>query len=1704
MAERFYAVAPVRTPPWLYAKKPEGIGVEASLKHDPSQPFIEIEPPIFDDLEGAPSTSRFTPRRLEVFVNNLTWWSGVRDVYVRGSPESGIDVQNETTKFLLKQIALRYEGDAVWWTDLDTGPIEVATLYDLIAWFQQPRFFIPSGTEKKHRLSTRHPAAGMPSAWLLTLAQWDNAEYPPTSQGGPPYIPGVSAAREATEAGTEKIYWEDLSREEKDQHIAERRRELEAIGKLSFPIEAVFGGEQVTVLGPVYLFPMYDDPAYGKPTLSSNAQLMMQRADGERFITIATNVFVDGKPLLGRNPPRRDPRDPWEKQLGILPRHLFHGTRNANVSKLVPSKGGEFGPGIYLTADPNMARFFAQNARGPDEPTVLEVNADIRNPIRILKVDWIKKTEHRTPSAVQRALIKKGHDAIIGIGLTDSEQIVVFDPAAVSIVKTDIVKPMAKANPLPPESFKREGDEMVRSFGPPPSKETVEKAFLERIREQIPPALSPKLTRAKLHDLIENVFPDGLYYYEGSDDDKKVTALPPRNGHWIGDHWFTPSIYEDRVQRWQGWENVFQQEHEGRMKKGLTTAARTKLHQPKPTPDAGDIIHYTSAELEALVLKGKTEAKEAAARENPAGRTEAKRVGDQLGVDWKKVSLDQFTIGIKVEREHEDVTHGDPLLTGKIALAHLKEDRDYYTKLKGAGLEADEATPRENPTHGRAKKLDDLVVGDKITIDDEPWKVVKFEKSLGYNSGRSIIFIDEDGMSATLGERGDKLISQLTFTDFVSITPPAKKRARENPTDDDYDHEAEELELFAQNTGELYPAKKEILSRIRKLQIAGHFDPTASWKMWLPWLQEAAKLYGKEWPQHEGFTKAQIELAAKSVAEYEGIRLARGEHDSEVWSEMGKQKPVGGMVNEAGRASARIKKGNPVEFTRKYQRHYAMGDGEFGIAVEDERPDGSVTVELADGSKYLARHIHAYAWGGWLPEELEPAYAKYNDFDGGANEASPPLNEASYKSTKLSRAINEFPETFGLRAWPGDTFRISLDESYINDLGDVTIYLERMQKDGGWKDFAKGSPEELKRDLVENRSGGMANEASVGEADLEWPYEGGVKAEIDLNGQKMEVYAVRLGRRLDFQLPLDSGPIVFIAPDGEMHVRPEGQWRHVLGKIPIGIVRRIRKQFESRPEDKPLKSEANEASGRKSIAYINIPGDPDHGHWVEIEKRTRGGYVVAVPESGGSITPGDRRRTVRTSQLSKQSPHGHREPRLDWEDRLELKANDHHAADFDTVTDALAHAYADGYRFVVELKTTWTVYKPIEDDGGYMRMTLYSEKGRFHWPYGGHNVQRVKSLPGKAERLAAKENPIEEAPAASTFDWASLPTWPLKEDQKSWRKLPSDVKWAIQRAQLQAGGLAEVKVVKGNVAPTWSGQQSDDTALVTVGREWLRAKAESRGGVPPKAPPKEIARPKKKNILPRGWDSWPTPPRERGMRAIWDQVIPHLHQIDAMLPYDAPEVPYEAPLRISEILYDRPEQTHIRYEDVEAAFSSLYTDKHGNLALESSITKENPIEDASVVADAIPWIKVTRDPAKFQEAMARAKELGPVDSPRKVYDLLSPALLKEDQEVFLVVVLDVHTMCRGVAEVHRGTRSSVSVSPTDVMRVVLQSGAELFVLCHNHPSGSAKPSKSDEDLTKAIQEAAAPFAPNSNYGDHVVIGNGEFYSFAENKLTKAK
>lgn len=81
---------------------------------------------------------------------------------------------------------------------------------------------------------------------------------------------------------------------------------------------------------------------------------------------------------------------------------------------------------------------------------------------------------------------------------------------------------------------------------------------------------------------------------------------------------------------------------------------------------------------------------------------DSRRIGKTLGLSWKKVDLKQFHMGLNVELEHgkrnafTNVTDDDEILTAKIALAHLDEFPDYYTRLNKLEKDAENYWKKSN------------------------------------------------------------------------------------------------------------------------------------------------------------------------------------------------------------------------------------------------------------------------------------------------------------------------------------------------------------------------------------------------------------------------------------------------------------------------------------------------------------------------------------------------------------------------------------------------------------------------------------------------------------------------------------------------------------------------------------------------------------------------------------------------------------------------------------------------------------------------------------------------------------------------------------------------------------------------------------------------------------------------------------------------
>lgn len=106
------------------------------------------------------------------------------------------------------------------------------------------------------------------------------------------------------------------------------------------------------------------------------------------------------------------------------------------------------------------------------------------------------------------------------------------------------------------------------------------------------------------------------------------------------------------------------------------------------------------------------------------------------------------------------------------------------------------------------------------------------------------------------------------------------------------------------------------------------------------------------------------------------------------------------------------------------------------------------------------------------------------------------------------------------------------------------------------------------------------------------------------------------------------------------------------------------------------------------------------------------------------------------------------------------------------------------------------------------------------------------------------------------------------------------------------------------------------------------------------------------------------------------------------------------------------------------------------------------------------------------------------------------AILKDhDREVFMVLFLNRANKINYTEIISRGGITGTVADPRVILKRALEEDAVSLVLCHNHPSGSLKPSKADEVLTYKIKEAAKYF--DIKVLDHIIVSDEGFYSFAD-------
>lgn len=116
-------------------------------------------------------------------------------------------------------------------------------------------------------------------------------------------------------------------------------------------------------------------------------------------------------------------------------------------------------------------------------------------------------------------------------------------------------------------------------------------------------------------------------------------------------------------------------------------------------------------------------------------------------------------------------------------------------------------------------------------------------------------------------------------------------------------------------------------------------------------------------------------------------------------------------------------------------------------------------------------------------------------------------------------------------------------------------------------------------------------------------------------------------------------------------------------------------------------------------------------------------------------------------------------------------------------------------------------------------------------------------------------------------------------------------------------------------------------------------------------------------------------------------------------------------------------------------------------------------------------------------------------SPQATRRYLQAQLRDRQQEVFALLLLDNQHRVVKFLELFTGTLDAASVYPREVVRSALKHHAAAVILCHNHPSGVAEPSRADRALTARLSAALGLI--DVRVLDHLVVGDGETVSFAE-------
>lgn len=183
-----------------------------------------------------------------------------------------------------------------------------------------------------------------------------------------------------------------------------------------------------------------------------------------------------------------------------------------------------------------------------------------------------------------------------------------------------------------------------------------------------------------------------------------------------------------------------------------------------------------------------------------------------------------------------------------------------------------------------------------------------------------------------------------------------------------------------------------------------------------------------------------------------------------------------------------------------------------------------------------------------------------------------------------------------------------------------------------------------------------------------------------------------------------------------------------------------------------------------------------------------------------------------------------------------------------------------------------------------------------------------------------------------------------------------------------------------------------------------------------------------------------------------------------------------------------------RDEDAVSLMERVMEDHHNNFDEFCRMGYEELVQYKGIgPAKAVTLLAAIR--LAQRRTLSRTDKRTKCDSPEVIYQILVEKMRDLTTEVCYVLALDQHLHYVADKQIASGGFTATIVDPRVVLRYVLSKNAVAMALAHNHPSGSLKPSREDDQLTLRVKTACD--ALGIRFVDHLIVTGNGYYSYGE-------